>query len=156
MALGCDEAFIPRRGYSTHFVPERRGSWDRWRRRSSWNEATTPNDPPSTLDGSIEDEGSNLSIGKRSLAHALVKVSTIVILDELLLLSTMRRITRFKTPSRPSSMTAQSYVSPTGCVLTPRTIVCVMDNENITEFCAPDVLHTQNGSFRAACERRAF
>ena len=45
----------------------------------------TPNAPRFTLDSSIEEEGSNLSIGQRSLvslARALVKDSKILILDE--------------------------------------------------------------------------
>ena len=47
--------------------------------------ATTPNAPRFTLDSTIEEEGSNLSIGQRSLvslARALVKDSKILILDE--------------------------------------------------------------------------
>ncbi|KAI9461546.1 ABC transporter [Lactarius psammicola] len=47
--------------------------------------ATTPNAPRFTLDSTIEEEGSNLSVGQRSLvslARALVKDSKILILDE--------------------------------------------------------------------------
>ena len=47
--------------------------------------ATTPNAPRFTLDSTIEEEGSNLSVGQRSLvslARALVKDSRILILDE--------------------------------------------------------------------------
>jgi ABC-type multidrug transport system fused ATPase/permease subunit len=47
--------------------------------------AATPNAPRFTLDSPIEEEGSNLSIGQRSLvslARALVKDSKILILDE--------------------------------------------------------------------------
>jgi ABC-type multidrug transport system fused ATPase/permease subunit len=34
--------------------------------------------------------------------------------------------------------------------------ICVMDNGNIAEFDAPEVLHAQNGIFRAMCERSAI
>jgi len=34
--------------------------------------------------------------------------------------------------------------------------VCVMDNGNIAEFDAPDVLHGQNGIFRAMCEHSSI
>jgi ABC-type multidrug transport system fused ATPase/permease subunit len=47
--------------------------------------ATAPNAPRFTLDSPIEEEGSNLSIGQRSLvslARALLKDSKILILDE--------------------------------------------------------------------------
>ena len=47
--------------------------------------ATTPNAPRFTLESPIEEEGSNLSIGQRSLvslARALLKDSKILVLDE--------------------------------------------------------------------------
>ena len=34
--------------------------------------------------------------------------------------------------------------------------ICVMDNGNIAEFDAPDILHAQNGIFRAMCEHSSI
>ena len=34
--------------------------------------------------------------------------------------------------------------------------ICVMDNGNIAEFDAPNVLHAQNGIFRAMCEHSSI
>jgi hypothetical protein len=90
----------------------------------------------------------------------------------------MRRIARSKTLSRQSSVTVRFYASPVRpspafpChrgdfpdgrmnIDRLRTIIsydriCVMDNGNIAEFDAPDVLHAQNGIFRAMCEHSSI
>jgi ABC-type multidrug transport system fused ATPase/permease subunit len=139
--------------------------------------STTPNAPRFTLDSPIEAEGSNLSIGQRSLvslARALVKDSKILILDEATAsvdYETDRKIqdtitTEFQNRTMLCiARTSSSYFclySDDSLTAEPiidrlRTIisydrVCVMDDGNIAEFDAPDVLHAQNGIFRAMCE----
>ncbi|KAH9989454.1 ABC transporter [Russula vinacea] len=122
--------------------------------------ATTPNAPRFTLDSPIEDEGSNLSIGQRSLvslARALVKDSKILILDEATAsvdYETDRKI--------QDTITTEFHDRTILCIAHRlRTIIsydriCVMDNGNIAEFDAPDVLHGQNGIFRAMCEHSSI
>ncbi|KAI0268425.1 ABC transporter [Russula aff. rugulosa BPL654] len=114
--------------------------------------STTANAPRFTLDSSIEAEGSNLSIGQRSLvslARALVKDSKILILDEA-------------TASIQDTITTEFHDRTILCIAHRlRTIisydrVCVMDNGNIAEFDAPDVLHGQNGIFRMMCEHSSI
>ncbi|KAI0268426.1 P-loop containing nucleoside triphosphate hydrolase protein [Russula aff. rugulosa BPL654] len=119
-------------------------------------DALRPNAPRFTLDGSIEAEGSNLSIGQRSLvslARALVKDSKILILDEATAsvdYETDRKI--------QDTITTEFHDRTILCIAHRlRTIisydrVCVMDNGNIAEFDAPEVLHGQNGIFWAMCE----
>ena len=142
----------------------------------------TPPVPRFTLDSPIEAEGSNLSIGQRSLvslARALVKDSKILILDEATAsvdYETDRKIqdtisTEFHDRTILCIARASSYslclrhrddsltVDP--MIDRLRTIisydrVCVMDNGNIAEFDAPDVLHGQNGIFRAMCEHSSI
>src|SRR6266403_3499451 len=87
----------------------------------------------------------------------------------------MRRIGRSKTLSRRSSTTVLCYALPV-CLFRSfmvlsltderiidrlRTIIsydriCVMDDGIIAEFDAPEVLHAQNGIFRAMCEHSSI
>jgi len=120
----------------------------------------TPNAPRFTLDSPIEVEGSNLSIGQRSLvslARALVKDSKILILDEATAsvdYETDRKI--------QDTITTEFHDRTILCIAHRlRTIIaydriCVMDNGNIAEFDAPDVLHAQNGIFRGMCEHSSI
>ncbi len=53
---------------------------------------------------------------------------------------------------------AMNSLTPDSSVDRLRTIIsydriCVMDNGNMAEFDAPDVLYAQNGIFRAMCEQ---
>jgi ABC-type multidrug transport system fused ATPase/permease subunit len=140
----------------------------------------TPNAPRFTLDSPIEAEGSDLSTGQRSLvslARALVKDSKILILDEATAsvdYETDRKIQDTITTEFHDrtilciARTSSSFVSTAMIFLTAdsiadrlRTIIsydriCVMDNGNIAEFDAPDVLHAQNGIFRAMCEHSSI
>ncbi|KAH9972120.1 ABC transporter [Lactifluus volemus] len=122
--------------------------------------STTPNAPRFTLDSPIEDEGSNLSIGQRSLvslARALVKDSKILVLDEA------TASVDYDTDRKIQETIATEFHDRTILCIAHRlrTIIsydriCVMDNGNIAEFDAPEVLHAQNGIFRAMCERSAI
>ncbi len=142
----------------------------------------SPTAPRFTLDSPIEVEGSNLSIGQRSLvslARALVKDSKILILDEATAsvdYETDRKIQDTITTEfhdRTILCIARTFPSSfclchnddflTAGPMTDRlrTIisydrVCVMDNGNIAEFDVPDVLHGQNGIFRAMCEHSSI
>ena len=138
-------------------------------------EATLPNNSRFTLDSPIDDEGSNLSIGQRSLmslARALVKDSKILILDEATAsvdYKTDRKIqdtiaTEFR--DRTILCIARTFLVYSFLVIflttkasvdRLRTImsydrICVMDNGNIAEFDTPEGLYVQNGIFRAMCE----
>ena len=141
--------------------------------------ATSPDNPRFTLDSPIEDEGSNLSIGQRSLvslARALVKDSQILILDEATAsvdYETDRKIqdtiaTEFRDRTilciaRTSLVYSFLVISLTTkpSVDRLRTImsydrICVMDNGNIAEFDTPEALYAQNGIFRAMCEHSSI
>ncbi|KAI0303610.1 ABC transporter [Multifurca ochricompacta] len=119
--------------------------------------ATTPNAPRFTLDSAIEEEGSNLSIGQRSLvslARALVKDSKILILDEA------TASVDYETDRKIQETIATEFHDRTILCIAHRlrTIIaydriCVLDNGIIAEFDPPDVLYAQNGIFRTMCER---
>ncbi|KAI9467371.1 ABC transporter [Lactarius psammicola] len=104
--------------------------------------ATTPNAPRFTLDSPIEEEGSNLSIGQRSLvslARALVKDSKILILDEA------TASVDYETDRKIQETIANEFRD--------RTMLCIAHNGKIAEFDVPEVLYTQDGIFRGMCER---
>jgi ABC-type methionine transport system ATPase subunit len=144
----------------------------------------TPNAPRFTLDSPIEVEGSNLSIGQRSLvslARALVKDSKILILDEatasvdyetdrkiqdtittefhdrtiLCIARTSLHFVFSRFPIAMIFLTADSVIDRLRTIIAYDRI-CVMDNGNIAEFDAPDVLHAQNGIFRGMCEHSSI
>ena len=141
--------------------------------------AASPNNPRFTLDSPIEDEGSNLSIGQRSLvslARALVKDSKVLILDEATAsvdYETDRKIQdTIASEFRDRTILCIARTSFLYCFLMIslttkpsvdrlRTImsydrICVMDNGNIAEFDTPEALYAQNGIFRAMCEHSSI
>ncbi|KAI9439889.1 ABC transporter [Lactarius indigo] len=122
--------------------------------------ATTPRAPRFTLDSSIEDEGSNLSIGQRSLvslARALVKDSKVLILDEA------TASVDYETDRKIQETIANEFRDRTILCIAHRlrTIIsydriCVLDNGKIIEFDAPEVLYAQDGIFRGMCDRSSI
>ncbi|KAH9068488.1 ABC transporter [Lactarius deliciosus] len=122
--------------------------------------ATTPNAPRFTLDSPIEEEGSNLSIGQRSLvslARALVKDSRILILDEA------TASVDYETDRKIQDTIADEFRDRTILCIAHRlrTIIsydriCVLDNGKIVEFDVPEVLYAQDGIFRGMCERSSI
>ncbi|KAF8258908.1 ABC transporter [Lactarius quietus] len=121
---------------------------------------TTPNAPRFTLDGSIEEEGSNLSIGQRSLvslARALVKDSKILILDEA------TASVDYETDRKIQETIANEFHDRTILCIAHRlrTIIsydriCVLDNGKIAEFGVPEDLYALDGIFRGMCERSSI
>ncbi|KAI9439890.1 ABC transporter [Lactarius indigo] len=122
--------------------------------------ATTPNAPRFTLDSPIEEEGSNLSIGQRSLvslARALVKDSKVLILDEA------TASVDYETDRKIQETIANEFRDRTILCIAHRlrTIIsydriCVLDNGKIIEFDVPEVLYAQDGIFRGMCERSSI
>ncbi|KAH8995030.1 ABC transporter [Lactarius akahatsu] len=122
--------------------------------------ATTPNAPRFTLDSPIEEEGSNLSIGQRSLvslARALVKDSKILILDEA------TASVDYETDRKIQETIADEFRDRTILCIAHRlrTIIsydriCVLDNGKIAEFGVPEDLYAQDGIFRGMCEHSSI
>ncbi|VDC00300.1 unnamed protein product [Peniophora sp. CBMAI 1063] len=121
--------------------------------------ASTPN-PASkfTLDSPIDSEGSNVSVGQRSLvslARALIKDSRILILDEA------TASVDYETDRKIQETIATEFKDRTILTIAHRlrTIIsydriCVMDQGLIAEFDTPSSLFLkQNGIFRGMCER---
>jgi ABC-type multidrug transport system fused ATPase/permease subunit len=136
--------------------------------------ASTPVGPRFTLDSPIEDEGSNVSVGQRSLvslARALVKDSRVLILDEATAsvdYETDRKIQEtIANEFRDRTILCIARTSCDGfldsCVADPttdrlRTIIsydriCVLDQGQIAEFDTPAHLFEADGIFRGMCER---
>ncbi|KAF8273331.1 P-loop containing nucleoside triphosphate hydrolase protein [Lactarius quietus] len=121
---------------------------------------TTPNAPRFTLDSPIEEEGSNLSIGQRSLvslARALVKDSKILILDEA------TASVDYETDRKIQDTIANEFHDRTILCIAHRlrTIIsydriCVLDNGKIAEFGVPEDLYALDGIFRGMCERSSI
>ncbi|KAH9068492.1 ABC transporter [Lactarius deliciosus] len=121
---------------------------------------TTPNAPRFTLDSPIEEEGSNLSIGQRSLvslARALVKDSKILILDEA------TASVDYETDRKIQETIANEFRDRTILCIAHRlrTIIsydriCVLDNGKIAEFGVPEDLYAQDGIFRGMCEHSSI
>jgi len=111
-----------------------------------------------TLDTVIEDEGSNLSVGQRSLvslARALVKDSKVLILDEA------TASVDYETDKNIQNTIATEFGDRTILCIAHRlqTIIgydriCVMDAGRIVEFDTPARLfHMEDGIFRGMCDR---
>ncbi|KIM40488.1 hypothetical protein M413DRAFT_19157 [Hebeloma cylindrosporum] len=111
-----------------------------------------------TLDTVIESEGSNLSVGERSLlslARALVRDTRVVILDEATAsvdLETDQRIQHtIQTEFRDRTLICIAHRLRT--ILSYDRIL-VLDSGNIVEFDSPLALfHKENGIFRSLCEK---
>ncbi|KAH9013251.1 ABC transporter [Lactarius hengduanensis] len=122
--------------------------------------STTPNAPRFTLDSPIEEEGSNLSIGQRSLvslARALVKDSKILVLDEA------TASVDYETDRKIQETIANEFRDRTILCIAHRlrTIIsydriCVLDNGKIAEFGVPEDLYAQDGIFRGMCEHSSI
>ncbi|KAH9032928.1 P-loop containing nucleoside triphosphate hydrolase protein, partial [Lactarius hengduanensis] len=123
--------------------------------------STTLNAPRfSTLDSPIEEEGSNLSVGQRSLvslARALVKDSKILILDKA------TASVDCETDRKIQETIANEFRDRTILCIAHRlsTIIsydhiCVLDNGKIAEFDVPEVLYAQGGIFRGMCEHSSI
>lgn len=110
-----------------------------------------------TLDMAIDDEGSNLSIGERSLvslARALVKDARIVVLDEA------TAAVDLETDAKIQLTIRREFADKTLLCIAHRlrTIISwdrilVMDAGEIAAFDAPLALFDKGGHFRSMCER---
>ncbi|GAA6008882.1 hypothetical protein JCM11491_003817 [Sporobolomyces phaffii] len=122
--------------------------------------ASTPAKPRFTLDLQIEDEGSNLSVGERSLvslARALVKDSKIIVLDEA------TASVDFATDSRIQETIRTEFKDKTLLIIAHRlrTVIdadriLVMDGGKVAEYDTPLALYRRgdgSGIFRSMCDR---
>jgi len=114
-----------------------------------------------TLDSQVEDEGSNLSLGQRSLvslARALVKETKILILDEA------TASVDYETDKKIQDTIAHEFADRTILCIAHRlrTIIgydriCVMDAGKIVEFDTPTRLYAMSdGIFRGMCDRSSI
>ncbi|PIL29785.1 ATP-binding cassette transporter [Ganoderma sinense ZZ0214-1] len=114
-----------------------------------------------TLDSPVEDEGSNLSIGQRSLvslARALVKDSKILILDEA------TASVDYETDRKIQDTISSEFADRTILCIAHRlrTIIgydriCVLDAGQIAEFDTPaNLFNVAGGIFRGMCERSSI
>ncbi|KAJ8692856.1 hypothetical protein PTI98_010127 [Pleurotus ostreatus] len=114
-----------------------------------------------TLDTPIEDEGSNLSVGQRSLvslARALVKDTKVLILDEA------TASVDYETDRKIQDTIAHEFQDRTILCIAHRlrTIIaydriCVLDAGQIAEFDTPLNLYSKaDGIFRGMCERSSI
>ncbi|EIN04040.1 hypothetical protein PUNSTDRAFT_55872 [Punctularia strigosozonata HHB-11173 SS5] len=114
-----------------------------------------------TLDSPVDDEGSNLSIGQRSLvslARALVKNSKVLILDEA------TASVDYETDQKIQDTIATQFADRTILCIAHRlkTIIgydriCVMDQGTIAELDTPANLYQKaDGIFRGMCERSSI
>jgi ATP-binding cassette subfamily C (CFTR/MRP) protein 1 len=109
------------------------------------------------LDGIVEDEGLNFSLGQRqlmALARALVRGSQIIVCDEATSSVDM------ETDEKIQHTIATGFRGKTLLCIAHRlkTIInydriCVMDKGMIAELDAPHVLYERGGIFRGMCER---
>ncbi|KAG2110951.1 ABC transporter [Suillus discolor] len=117
--------------------------------------------PRFSLDSPIDDEGSNLSIGQRSLvslARALVNDTKILILDEA------TASVDYETDSKIQHTIANEFKERAILCIAHRlrTIIgydriCVMDAGTIAEFDTPvNLFAIPNGIFRGMCERSSI
>ncbi|BEI87985.1 uncharacterized protein CcaverHIS019_0107030 [Cutaneotrichosporon cavernicola] len=113
-----------------------------------------------TLDMAIDDEGSNLSIGERSLvslARALVKDARIVVLDEA------TAAVDLETDAKIQQTIRREFGHKTLLCIAHRlrTIlswdrILVMDAGQIVDFDTPLELYDRGGHFRSMCERSSI
>lgn len=109
------------------------------------------------LDGIVEEEGLNFSLGQRqlmALARALVRNSRIIICDEATSSVDM------ETDDKIQKTMAKAFKGKTMLCIAHRlrTIIgydriCVMDAGRIAELDTPSELYEQGGIFRSMCER---
>jgi len=117
--------------------------------------------PRFTLDSSVDDEGSNLSVGQRSLvslARALVKDSKVLVLDEA------TASVDYETDRNIQDTIAREFHDRTILCIAHRlrTIIgydriCVMDAGRIAEFDSPSILYQKkDGIFRGMCDQSSI